>query len=490
MPAAPALRPRPPVKPPARRRFPAAEHHRLDNGMSVYLQHLPGQHVATVICHLGIPADAEPEGCDGVAAVMAACLGTGTRDIAAREFEQQAAAAGITWKTGPGWTGPAITLELPATKLAAALNLLRLALDEPAFSPVEVRTQIQLAAARLVRATATPEFRVRRELPAAIYGAAGRAGRPADGTLATVSRLTPDSIASFYQDQVRPDTTTIVIAGDLSGFDAALASQAFASWQDLRPASIRCPGCGASPGQVPLREPALREPALREPALREPALREPARRPAARRPAAAVLVNQPGAVQAQLLLAVPAPSRGQPGWDELLIAADILGAPITGHLETRLRENSGHSYSLRVSPAELMPGAGLLLVTGAVATEAAAGALSDILGILTTPLRDGFDPAGCAAAAEAVTRTMPLAYLSPPKVAAITADLAAARLPPDFPDLVLDDVAVLTPDDITRAYREHFRADQMTLIVVGDVSTLAGPLGELTDPIPLQVIST
>jgi hypothetical protein len=33
---------------------------------------MPGQHVATVICHLGIPASAEPDGCDGIAAVMAA----------------------------------------------------------------------------------------------------------------------------------------------------------------------------------------------------------------------------------------------------------------------------------------------------------------------------------------------------------------------------------------------------------------------------------
>jgi predicted Zn-dependent peptidase len=465
MPATPVLAPRPRVKPPARWRFPVAEHHRLDNGVSVHLHHLPGQHVATVICHLGVPADAEPDGCDGIAAIMAACLGMGTRDIAAREFEQQAAAAGITWKTGPAWTGPAITLEVPAVKLAVALNLLRLALTEPAFSPFEVTAQIRLAAAGLVRAAATPDNRVRRELPAAVYGDACRAGRPADGTLATVSRLTPDSTVGFYQEQVRPGAITIVIAGDLSGFDVALASQAFATWQDRRPVGPRSAGRGTSPAEPQAPE------------------------PQASRPPTALLVDLPGAVQAQILLAVPAPSRGRPGWNELLIAADILGAPITGHLEARLRERSGHSYRLRVSPAELMPGAGLLLVTGGVATAAAADALRDITGILTSPLHDGFDPGECAAAAEALTRTMPLAYLSPGKIAAVTADLAAAHLPPDFPALVLDGVAALTADDITRAYREHFSPDRLTLIAVGDASTLSSPLEELADPIPLQVIS-
>ena len=165
--------PRPAVAPPARWRFPVPQRHRLDNGVTVFLHHLPGQHVATVICHLGIPADAEPEGCEGIAAVMAASLFAGTQGITARRFELEAAAAGITWKTDAGWAGPAITLELPAAQLAQALDLLRLALAEPAFQPAEVTAQIQLAAASLTQAAASPQARVKQELPAAIYGDGG-----------------------------------------------------------------------------------------------------------------------------------------------------------------------------------------------------------------------------------------------------------------------------------------------------------------------------
>ena len=97
--SASASQPRPAVAPPARWRFPVPQRHRLDNGVTVFLHHLPGQHVATVICHLGIPADAEPEGCEGIAAVMAASLFAGTQGITARRFELEAAAAGITWKS-------------------------------------------------------------------------------------------------------------------------------------------------------------------------------------------------------------------------------------------------------------------------------------------------------------------------------------------------------------------------------------------------------
>jgi zinc protease len=451
--SATVLRPRPAIEPPARWRFPVPQRHRLDNGVTVLLHHLPGQHVATVICHLGIPASAEPEGCEGIAAVMAASLFAGTQGITARRFELEAAAAGITWKTDAGWAGPAITLELPAAHLADALDLLRLALAEPAFSRAEVTAQIQLTAAHLTQAAASPQARVKQELPAAIYGTGGRAGRPAEGTPATVAHLAPEDIAGFHWEQVRPAAVTIVIAGNLDGLDAAaLASEAFTTWKDDRPASRQL----LAPEPFP------------------------------RMQAAAVLVNQPGAVQTQLLLALPVPGRGQPGWNELQVAAHILGAPITGHLDARLREDAGHSYELRAALTELVPGTGLLLADGAVAAGATISALAAIKDILTRPLGDPFDPGEYGTAAEAVTRMMPLEYETPAQVAAATASLAACGLPADFPDLVLDDIAVLTYQHATGAYRSYISPDRLVLIA----AALAGPLQELAGDTPLQIIDS
>lgn len=453
---APALQPRPAVTPLARWRFPVPRRDRLGNGVTLLTHHMPGQHVATVTCHLGIPASAEPDGCDGIAAVMAACLGTGAHGITAREFQQRAAAAGITWTAGPGWTGPAVTLELPARQLPAALDLLYWAVAEPAFDPAEVAGQVQLAAADLAGAAAAPATRVLQELPAAMYGDESRAGRPAEGTLATVAQLTPDMIARFYDEQVRPAATTIVIAGDLTGLDAAkLAGEAFAIWRDNRPAGGGVP----QPDLLPRRQPA------------------------------AILVDQPGAVQTQLLLAAQVPGRGQPGWNELQVAARILGAPLAGRLDAQVRERSGSSYGLQAGLTELMPGYGLLLVTGAVDGPATPGTLANIKDILAAPLRDGFTPAEHAAAAEAIAGMLPLAFETPAALAAITADLAACSLAPDYPDLLLEDIASLTAGHVNGAYKSYLSADQLTLIAVGDASALTGPLQDLAAPASLQVIS-
>jgi len=452
----PALAARPAVAPPAPWGPPLPSRSRA-GGVTVLAYDMPGQHAAAIVCHLAVPALAEPPGCDGIAAVTAAAMLAGARSLPARQFQQRAAAVGISWTATAGWAGPAIALELPARQIPAALHLLALALAEPELDPAEAAAQTRLAAMRIARDAASPQGRAMQALPAAVYGDATRAGRPAAGTLATVTRLTPDAIASFYTGQVRPAATTIVIAGDLTGLDpAALAEEAFATWRDSRPAAS---GGVPQPDLVPLRPPA------------------------------AVLVHQPGAAQAQLLLATPIPGRGHPGWNELQVAARILGAPITGRLDAEVRERSGNSYTVQAGLTELIPGDGLLVVTGAVDGPSAPGTLAEIRDILAAPLHDGFTAAEHAAATEAITRTLPLAYETPALLAAATADLAASGLAPDYLDLFLEDIAALTAGHVNGAYKSYLGPDRLTLIAVGDADALAGPLRDLAAPASLQVVS-
>jgi zinc protease len=200
-----------------------------------------------------------------------------------------------------------------------------------------------------------------------------------------------------------------------------------------------------------------------------------------------VLVDQPGAVQAQIQLAATVPSRGEPGSAEMRVAAWILGAPVTGLLDAQVRELAGHSYGIRATVTELTPGTGLFTAGGAVGAGGAVTALETIRAIIAGVLEDGFTAAEHAAAAEALTRTLPLAYETPAAVAAITTDLAVAGLPPGYTDLVLDDIAMLHPGHVTGTARRHLGPDQLSLIAVGDAATLAGPLQDLWGTAPLQV---
>jgi predicted Zn-dependent peptidase len=447
--------PRPPVGAPPEWRFPAATRLTLGNGLASYLHHLPGQHVATMTCHLGVPLDAEPTGRGGIAGVMTAVLGTGTRRVTAEQFADRAAAAGITWSAAAGYTGPQITCQLPARQLPVALDLLGQALAEPAFEAAEVGRQVRLAIAGIARASAEPAARLTHLLPAAVFGDGSPAGRPAGGTPGSLARLDAGIVAAFHADCVRPRTTTVVIAGDLGGLDAPrLVSEALAGWDDPRPARAAGAGDAAS---------------------------------LERGTPAAMLTGQPGAAQVRFLLAVPVPGRGHPDWPALQTAAYILGAPISGRLDSRLREQAGHSYAVRATLTELAARRGLLLISGAVAADAAVAAIGDVLAIVANPLRDGFSPAEVAGAIAAITRTVPLAYGTPAAVAAVTAELAARGLPADFADRLLADIAGLSCGRVSDAYSCHVDPGRLILLAAGDADTIAGPLRELVSPVPLQV---
>jgi hypothetical protein len=83
---------------------------------------------------------------------------------------------------------------------------------------------------------------------------------------------------------------------------------------------------------------------------------------------------------------------------------------------------------------------------------------------------------------------MPLDCETPAQVAAATAGLAVYGLPADFPGLVLDDIAVLTCQHVTGAYRSYLSEDRLVLIAAGEAAAaLAGPLQELAGPAQLQV---
>ncbi|MGW0901904.1 insulinase family protein, partial [Streptomyces goshikiensis] len=57
--------------------FPAPERGALPNGLTLLRCHRPGQQVIAVELNLAAPLDAEPEGLDGVATIMARALSEG-----------------------------------------------------------------------------------------------------------------------------------------------------------------------------------------------------------------------------------------------------------------------------------------------------------------------------------------------------------------------------------------------------------------------------
>ena len=118
--------------------FPAPDRATLDNGMTVLHCHRPGQQVVAVEVLLDAPLDAEPEGLDGVATIMARAFSEGTESMTAEEFAAELERCGATLDAHADHPGVRLSLEVPASRLTKALGLLAEALRAPAFPESEV----------------------------------------------------------------------------------------------------------------------------------------------------------------------------------------------------------------------------------------------------------------------------------------------------------------------------------------------------------------
>jgi predicted Zn-dependent peptidase len=435
--------PRPDVRPAGLWAYPHPEQLTLTNGLRMLAHHLPGQHVACIVVDLDVDPRLEPHGLEGIATVMAEVLMKGTRHCGKQEFRDQAAALGMDWSVLATSTGPRLTCRVPARQLLAALDLLAEAITGPTFAPQEVRAQTQRGIADLQSIAALPQVRADRQLVPAILGPHGRAALPFDGTPQTLLGLLtePEMVGDFYNLHATPARARLVIAADLTSVavEKLLASE-LSAWRSQATVGTTVDA------YVPRAEPV------------------------------SLLLHQPGAVQTQLLLAGVTVARPHPAWPALLVASQILGAPLTGRLDAELREANGYTYTIQARALAPTPGCGLLSVWGATGTEHTLAALGGVHRILTQAHDDGFTAAEVDAARNYLLGTTPMGLHTAETIAAHTAELAAHSLPLDFPTETLNALTDITVDDVNDAYRAHLRPEELTLIAVGDAATLADPL--------------
>ena len=162
--------------------FPVSERGGLGNGLAVLRCHRPGQQVVAVQICLEMPLDAEPDGLDGVAAIMMNALSEGTSEHTAEEFAAEMERCGATLDTSADYPGARVLLEVPVSRLAKALGLLAEALQAPAFPRSEIERLVRNRLDEIPLEMASPGLRAAKQLALALFPASARLSRPRKGT--------------------------------------------------------------------------------------------------------------------------------------------------------------------------------------------------------------------------------------------------------------------------------------------------------------------
>ena len=407
---------------------------RLDNGLRVLVVEKEGLPLVSARLSFDAGLADEAAGKAGVASMTAALLTQGTTTRTAPRIATEIEQLGASVGAGAGADFSNVFANAPTNVFPQALTLMADLVRNPTFAEEELDRQRTQTLDGLRIALTTPGQVAAQAAARVIYGEAAY-GSPGGGTLTTLPAITREDVVGFHAARYRPSDATLVFSGDIDEGEArALARSAFGDW---RASTIAMP-----PASAPAGEP---------------------------RPTRIVVIDQPGAGQAAVTVALRGVSRTDADYFPLILGNTLLGGSFTSRLNQEIRIKRGLSYGTR-SSLGVRRDDGLFTATAQTRNDAAAEVadliLAEVARLSTTR----------PSASELTTRQAILtgAFGSSLETVDGLGGLVAGLALYDLPMSELADyvgkVEAIDGPAVEAAFARHLPVDRASLVIVGDAA--------------------
>ena len=173
----------------------------------------------------------EPADVAGATVLAARALTEGTERYDAIALVEASERLGASLHADAGWDAVTVGVDVPAARLAPALELVAEVLLRPTFPESEVERLRDERLNDLLQVRADPRRRADEAFVGTIYAPESPYHRPSGGTRETVERLGSAEVRRVYGRTLDPRRATLVVGGDLGGQDVmALVERLFGSW--------------------------------------------------------------------------------------------------------------------------------------------------------------------------------------------------------------------------------------------------------------------
>lgn len=419
-----------PVAPPLEEvRFPAYQARTLDNGLRVFALEHDEQPVLAIQLVIGAGAANDPADLPGLASFTSGLLETGTSTRTAGEIAGAIDNSGGQLSVTPGREAITISASVLGDSRDLAFELIRDMVLEPAFAAEEIERLRAQSLSAIASNLQNPDFIADTVFSRALYGSHPY-GHPADGTPASIRRITREDVVGFHRTWFAPETAVVAIAGAIAPEEAfGMAEAWFGTW--------------------PRKAPPASLPAMPEP--------PPANR--------VIIVDNPASVQTEIRIGQATVPRNAPDYFPVLLMSYVLGGP-EGRLMDSLRSQKGLTYGAYESIV-VRRGPGALYATTETRTETtfeAVRAIFDEIGRIRS------EPVGDAELEEVksyVIGSFPLTIEVPADLASRLTNLVLYDLGDDYLDTYRDKIAAIDADEVSRIAREHVREEGVVIVLVG-----------------------
>ena len=429
--------------------FPPFERTILDNGLQVLTVHLPGRPLVSANLVIRAGAADEPSDLAGVTVLAGRAATEGTERYPGLALVEASERLGATLHAEASWDAFVGAVDVAASRLGSALELLDELLERPTFAEDDVDRLRDERMNDLLQVKADARRRAERAFGSVIYDPRSPYSRPASGDEATVPGLDAAAVKRIHRTLLDPSRAALVVGGDLRDVDVpALAEKAFGRFGESA-------GFGGSrkpsaPGPAPLDAGAVDRPIVR-------------------------LYHHPGAVQSELRIGHLGVPRRTPDFHALQLMSAILGGLFNSRLQMNLREEKGYTYGIGAG-FEMRRGAGPFSVRTAVQTAATIPSITESLAELNRMRDTDVTDAELKAARDYLVGVFPLRFEVPEAVVAAIGGLFNLDLPDDELAHYRERMEAVTVADIRRAAQERIHTDRIAIVVVGDADVVGKDL--------------
>ncbi|MDI9237936.1 pitrilysin family protein [Lysobacter sp. LF1] len=429
-------------------KFPSLQRATLKNGTTVILAERHEIPVVQMSYEFTGGFSADQGHTLGTSSFAMGMLDEGAGDLDALAFGDRAESLGANLGAGASLDGSRAYLSTLTDKLDPSVGLFAQMLRAPRFDQKEIDRVKASWIAGIRQEKARPNGAALRVLPPLLYGDGHAYAIPfsGSGTEASIASLTREDLVAFHRAWMRPQGSTLIVVGDTTLKEIVpLLDRHLGDWT----------GDGASPARPQIGEVA---------------------RPKHSR---IYLIDQPGAVQANIFAGQVVPSTKDPHSVRFDIANSVLGGEFSSRLNMNLREDKHWAYGAYSFAANAL-GQRPWMAFAPVQIDRTADSLKELQREISAYATGKAPPTAEEVAKIQATeiRGLPGSFETASAVMGAIGGIVRYGRPDDYVFKRKAEIEALTPAQVKEA-AATIDPDALTWVVVGDLKQIEQPVRAL-----------
>jgi len=376
----------------------------------------------------------DPKDSNGLTSAITALLNEGTKTRSSKQLAEEIERLGASISATSGDDNTIVAASALSLYSSDVLRLMADVVLNPVFPESELALYKKNTIEGLKYQRSQPAFLASEQTAKILYGT-----HPygiVSASAAEIEKLTREKLAAFHSKMFTPNNATLIVVGDIDRKNLLKEiKENFGGWQK---GTIEAMKFDAPP---------------------------------TRTATTITIVDRPGSIQSNIVLANLAIDRANPDYFPVLVMNQILGAGASSRLFMNLREAKGYTYGA-YSSFDTRRQAGNFQSTAEVRTPVTGDSLKEFFYELNRVRSEKATEKELRDAKSYMTGVFPLRAETQEGLTNLLVSQQLYDLPADYLQTYRDKINAVTLDDVERVAKKYISADKIAIVIVGDAGEI------------------